>query len=268
MDQLESLGMIWAVSAARFEMGLSWARTWAREHYGSLAVPARALIGNDFALGQWLARLRTAAEVPEGEPGALDPAWRQALEEIDPHWAPRWPITWQRAYVAARTWWQEADGRVDWPALPAETVFEGEQLGHWVAAQRGAFADLEHEQQDLLLAIGIEEDPALAQAAAVEKARKAAAAGRPKKPAVSRADRFALGLAALAQFVAREGRDKPVPRSHIEVLERVVVGPDAVESTGATPVKLGSWVGNQRTRRASLSEEQIAALAEHGLVLG
>ncbi|MFJ8444406.1 hypothetical protein [Kitasatospora griseola] len=48
-------------------MGLSWARARAREHYGSLAVPARALIGPDFALGQWLARLRTAADVPAGE---------------------------------------------------------------------------------------------------------------------------------------------------------------------------------------------------------
>ncbi|GLW71398.1 hypothetical protein Kpho02_36970 [Kitasatospora phosalacinea] len=80
-------------------------------------------------------------------------------------WAPR-SIAWQRAYVAARTWWHEADGRVDWSALAAETVFEGEQLGHWVAAQRGAFADLGQEQEGLLVAIGVEEDPALAQAAA------------------------------------------------------------------------------------------------------
>ncbi|MFD8484104.1 hypothetical protein ACFV18_32745, partial [Kitasatospora sp. NPDC059673] len=150
--------------------------------------------------------------------------------------------------MAARTWWQESDGRVDWPALPTETVFEGEQLGHWVAAQRGVFAGLEQEQQDLLVGIGIEEDPVLAEASAVKKARKAAAAGRPKKPSVSRADRFALGLAALAQFVAREGRDKPVPRSHVKVLERVVVGPDAVETTEATAIKLGCWVGGGHPR--------------------
>ncbi|MFD8598154.1 hypothetical protein ACFV1L_24420 [Kitasatospora sp. NPDC059646] len=38
----------------------------------------------------------------------------------------------------------------------------GEQLGRWVAAQRGVFSDVEHEQQDLLVAIDIEEDPVLA----------------------------------------------------------------------------------------------------------
>ncbi|WP_123821468.1 helicase associated domain-containing protein [Kitasatospora cineracea] len=123
-------------------------------------------------------------------------------------------------------------------------------------------------EQNLLAEIGIEEDPVLAEAAAVKKARKAAAAGRSKKPTVSQADRFAFGVAALAKFAAREGRNKPVPQSHVDVLERVVVGPDAVEGTETTPIKLGSWVGNQRTRRPSLSPDQIAALAEHGLVLG
>ncbi|MGW3045649.1 hypothetical protein ACWC9T_37820 [Kitasatospora sp. NPDC001159] len=72
--------------------------------------------------------------MPEGEPGALDPQRRAALEEIDPWWAPRWPIVWQRTYAVARQWWLESDGRVEWAGLPLETAFEGEQLGRWVRA--------------------------------------------------------------------------------------------------------------------------------------
>lgn len=64
--------------------------------------------------------------MPEGEPGALDPERQAALEEIDPWWWPAWPITWQRSYAVARQWWLECDGRVDWTALPGDTVYEDE----------------------------------------------------------------------------------------------------------------------------------------------
>ncbi len=136
--------------------------------------------------------------MPAGQPGALVPERRRALEEIDPWWCQAWPIAWQRVYATARQWWLEADGRVDWAALPAGTVFEGEQLGRWVKAQRAGWADLDQEQRDLLAAIGIEEDQELA-------AARAAAAAKPK---VSRADRFGAGLAALAAFVERVGHVK------------------------------------------------------------
>ncbi|MGW2376008.1 helicase associated domain-containing protein [Kitasatospora sp. NPDC001683] len=72
------------------------------------------------------------------------------------------------------------DGLVDWATLPVDTVFEGEQLGRWMMAQRAGFAELDQEQQDLLTAIGIAEDQELA-------AALAAAAARSK---VSRTDRF------------------------------------------------------------------------------
>ncbi|GJF34755.1 hypothetical protein KNE206_74550 [Kitasatospora sp. NE20-6] len=50
----------------------------------------------------------------------------------------------------------EADGRVDRPALPAETVFEDEQLGRRVVAQRAGFPELDQEQQELPAALGID----------------------------------------------------------------------------------------------------------------
>ncbi|MFJ4192079.1 Helicase associated domain protein [Kitasatospora sp. NPDC089509] len=236
VDMLDALGMIWSVSDARFEAGLDWARVWAAEHGGSLAAPARAAVGG-YAIGAWLSGLRAAAEVPEGEPGALAPERRAALEEIDPWWCPRWPITWQRSYAVARQWWLESDGRVDWAQLSVETEFEGEALGRWVRAQRAGFAALDQEQQDLLTAIGVEEDQELAVA-------RAAAAAKPK---VSRADRFAQGLAALAAFVEREGHAR-VPRTHKE---------------GGT--SLGTWLNNQKARQDKLTAEQLGQLEALGV---
>lgn len=222
-------------------------------HGGSLAAPVRASIGG-YAIGTWLAELRAAAQVPAGQPGALAPKRRQALEEIDPFWCPTWPITWQRAYVTARSWWQEADGLVDWARLSEDTVFEGEQLGRWARAQRAGWPGLATDQQDLLTAIGIEEGPALV-------AAKAAAEAKPK---VSRADRFQQGLAALAAFVEREGHAR-VPRPHRESLEVVVAGPGGEESVEVVLVGLGAFLNNTKARRAKLTTGQLAQLAEHGV---
>ncbi|WP_431683789.1 helicase associated domain-containing protein [Kitasatospora sp. KL5] len=165
-------------------------------------------------------------------------------------WCPTWPITWQRAYATARQWWLEADGRVDWAALPEETVFDGEQLGRWMKAQRAGWAGLEPDQQDLLTAIGIEADEELVAAEA--------------KPEVSRVDRFARGLAALARLVEREGHVR-VPRPHKEPLEVAVAGPGGQESTEVVHVGLGAWLNNQKARRAKLTAGQLAQLVEHGV---
>ncbi|MFH8388009.1 helicase associated domain-containing protein [Kitasatospora sp. NPDC018058] len=159
------------------------------------------------------------------------------MEEIDPWWCPVWPITWQRAYATARQWWLEADGRVAWAQLPVDTVFEGEQLGRWVQAQRAGWPNLEADQRDLLSAIGIEEDQELV-------AAKASAEAKPK---VSRTDRFQLHLAALTAFAEREGHAR-VPRTHKE-----------------GGVSLGSWVNNQKARRDKLSPEQLSQLAALGV---
>ncbi len=253
VTQLDGLGMIWSVSDARFEAGLDWARIWAKGHGGSLAAPARASVGG-YAIGTWLSELRAAAQVPAGEQGALTAERRRALEEIDPWWCPTWPITWQRAYATARQWWLESDGRVDWPALPLETVFEGEQLGRWVLAQRAGWPGLEEDQRDLLAAIGIEADPELVAAKTAAEA----------KPTVSRTDRFAQGLAALARFVEREGHAR-VPRAHKEVLEAVERPDGSGEMEDGMIVALGAWANNMKARRAKLTPGQLAQLAEHGV---
>ncbi|MFE6867712.1 hypothetical protein ACFVFS_14220 [Kitasatospora sp. NPDC057692] len=77
-------------------------------------------------------------------------------------------------------------------------MYEGEQLGWRVQAQRADWPGLEENQRDLLTAICIEEDQELA-------AVKAAASAKPK---VSRGGRFAQGLAALRP-VRRAGAECP-----------------------------------------------------------
>lgn len=56
----------------------------------------------------------------------------------------------------------------------------------------------------------------------------------------------------LAQYKAREGSVK-VPRAHVERLE------------DGTEVKLGVFLSNTKTRRAKLTTDKLAALADLGL---
>ncbi|MFE2728110.1 helicase associated domain-containing protein [Kitasatospora sp. NPDC059327] len=129
-----------------------------------------------------------------------------------------------------------------------------EQLGRWVQAQRAGWPGLEDDRKDLLAAIGIEADQGLVAAKAVADA----------KPAVSRGDRFAQGLAALAAFVGREGHPR-VPRPHKEPLEAVEAGPGGEEQVVVSHFALGTWLNNQKARRAKLTPGQLAQLAEHGV---
>ncbi|MER5642774.1 Helicase associated domain protein [Kitasatospora sp. NPDC002227] len=253
VEMLDALGMIWSVSDARFETGLDWARVWAKGHGGSLAAPSRASVGG-YAIGSWLSELRASAQVPADQPGALSPDRRRALEDIDPFWCPTWPITWQRTYATARQWWLEADGRVNWAQLPVDTVFEGEQLGRWVQAQRASWPRLEGDQRDLLTAIGIEADPEL----------MAAKAAADAKPTVSRTDRFQHGLAALAQFMEREGHVR-VPRPHKEPVETVKARARGEEQVVVSHFALGTWLNNQKARRDKLTAEQLGQLQALGV---
>ncbi|WP_306432501.1 helicase associated domain-containing protein [Streptomyces sp. A1136] len=82
-------------------------------------------------------------------------------------------------------------------------------------------------------------------------------AGRPgaAAPGVGfgvRRSAFERGVDALAQYAARDGR-VVVPRTHTEEL------PDG------TPVRLGVWLSNTRTRRDELTAEQCERLAALGV---
>lgn len=74
----------------------------------------------------------------------------------------------------------------------------------------------------------------------------------PAKPSMTPSGAFEKGVAALAQYKTRTG-SVTVPRGHVEVL------PDGSE------VKLGVFLSNTKTRRAKLSSDKLAALADLGL---
>ena len=78
---------------------------------------------------------------------------------------------------------------------------------------------------------------------------------RPELEAVSAGGLYGV---ALAQWVEREGADRPVPRGHSE-------GITVDGQTEPVVVKLGVWVSNTRTRCDKLTAEQLAALRELGM---
>ncbi|MFE7394844.1 helicase associated domain-containing protein [Streptomyces sp. NPDC057582] len=81
--------------------------------------------------------------------------------------------------------------------------------------------------------------------------QKAAARASANAGAAKDSDAFTRGVAALAQYIAREGKTV-VGRGHVEKL------PDG------TTVRLGVFLSNQKTRRHRLTEQQLAALANLG----
>lgn len=228
-QRLEKLGMVWSVADERFQENLEAAKAYYEEHW-TLCAPRPATM-LDRPVGQWLSNLR--------RPGALEgrPEWKAALEAVDEHWDPAWPAEWQRHYAALRELLTDEEDHSD--VLPGFTV-HGMDVGKWLAKQRQhtVWEGLMEGQRELLEAVGVVPLPP-------ERAEPAKA---PKK-AVSA---FEKGVAALEQYKARTG-SVTVPRAHVEVL------PDGSE------VKLGVFLSNSKSRRAKLTADKLAALADLGL---
>jgi superfamily II DNA or RNA helicase len=256
--QLEKLGMIWSHFDVAWEEGLAAARGWAAEA-GHLLAPLDATF-QGYRVGIFLKNARAAArraqEIEqrraEGLPvpssaGALSEDRREQLEEIDPSWCPSWAVEWQRCFHLTRQH-LEAGGTL--PTGPGDVVHQGEDLGRWVRAQRLGFDKLTTVQQWMCEHIlGIQP------AAEHEK----------PKLRTSQADKWAINLAAATQFYQREGHLR-VPRKHVETL---AVGGTSGREDGEGPkvrqVRLGAWIGNQRSRAATLSPERIEQLSSIGM---
>ncbi|MFI1051808.1 Helicase associated domain protein [Streptomyces griseoruber] len=228
-QRLERLGMVWSVADERFQENLEAAKAYYDQHW-TLCAP-RTASALDRPLGMWLANLR--------RPGALDdhPEWKTALEAVDEDWNPAWPADWQRHYAALRELVRDEEGPAD--VLPGVTI-HGMDIGRWAAKQRqpAVWASLMDGQRERLEQLGVVPLPPEQET--------------PAKAPQGASGAFERGIAALAQYKAREG-SVTVPRGHTEQLE------DGAE------VRLGVFLSNSKSRRAKLTVDKLAALAALGL---
>ncbi|MEU5256699.1 DEAD/DEAH box helicase [Streptomyces longwoodensis] len=227
--RLEKLGMVWSLADERFQENLEAAKAYYEQHW-TLCAP-RSATALDRPVGQWLSNLR--------RPGALEghPEWKAALDAVDADWNPAWPADWQRHYAALRELVADEDGQAQ--VLPGFTV-HGMDIGKWLARQRKpeSWAALTDGQRERLQQLGI--------------TPLAPEPQEPAKPSTAPSGAFERGVAALAQYKARTGSVK-VPRAHVEELE------------DGTEVKLGVFLSNTKTRRAKLTTDKLATLANLGL---
>ncbi|MGW7360416.1 Helicase associated domain protein [Streptomyces sp. NPDC054802] len=246
--QLEKLGMIWSHFDVAWEEGLSAARGWAAEH-GHLLAPLDATY-QGYRVGIFLKNARAAARkaaeneqrraerLPvESSAGALSDERREQLEEIDPSWCPSWPVTWQRCFHLVR---MHLDAGEALPTTAGEVLRQGEDLGRWVHSVRLGWDQLTTGQQWMCeQVLGIEP----------------AAEDEKPPPRRTQADKWAMNYQAAKQYYQREGHLQ-VPRKHIE---------RTVDEDQEREHKLGAWIGNQRSRAATLTPERIEQLSAIGM---
>ncbi|MEU2681297.1 Helicase associated domain protein [Streptomyces sp. NPDC007107] len=231
-EDLEALDVVWDPADAAWEENLGAVRAYAAA-YGTLAAPVTATM-MDRPVGQFLANTRKKNGLGKNPVRAARRAAQ--LAAIDPDWNPDWPVDWQRHYAALKG--LVAPGSVLAYVEPGAMV-NGLDVGRWLVAQREGWERLAGGQRERLSELGVR--PSQKPAVAVPKAGSRRAGGA-----------FERGVAALAQYVEREGT-VVVSRSWSEVL------PDG------TSVRLGVWLSNVKSRRATLTDEEWERLAGLGL---
>ncbi|MDX3329311.1 MULTISPECIES: Helicase associated domain protein [Streptomyces] len=241
-------GMVWEPGEEAWEAKLAALRSF-RRATGHLAPRQDAVWGEGEAMvpvGQHMANLRRKGGLGKDADRAAKRA--QQLTAIDPDWDCPWPLNWQRHYRVLADL-VDADGHL--PYIAGGVVYDGDDIGTWRWRQQepGIWAQLLPEQRERLTALGIN--------APVAPSPAPAAAPATKGPGKAQ-QAFQRGLAALAQWVEREGAGRAVPRGHGE--------PIAVDGE-AEPVivKLGVWVSNTKSRRDKLTAEQLEALRKLGV---
>ncbi|MFJ4283955.1 Helicase associated domain protein [Streptomyces massasporeus] len=249
VEQLERLDMVWSHYDVAWEEGLAVAHGWAEEH-GHLLAPLDATF-RGAKVGIFLknarAAARKAAEIErrraEGLPvgsssGALSEERREQLEEIDSSWCPAWPVEWQRAFHLTRLHLEQGG---ELPTEPGTVLVQSEDLGRWVRAQRLGWDKLTTVQQWMC-----EQVLGITPAAEEEK----------PQPRRTQADKWAANLAAAKQFYEREGHLN-VPRKHVEIV--------LADEGWERQFRLGTWVSNQRSRVATLSDDRREQLSAIGM---
>ncbi|WP_189285649.1 helicase associated domain-containing protein, partial [Streptomyces anthocyanicus] len=237
-------GLVWEPGEEAWETKLAALRSYHRAH-GHMAPGQDARWddpagGKPVPVGQLLANLRRKGGLGKNSERAQTRGAQ--LTAIDPDWNCPWPLDWQRCYRhLAHLAADEPRGVV--PDIAPGVLYEGDDLGRWLQRQRRSWVELSAGQQQRLTALGVQP----AQTPAPAPAPKHATKGRPAKAQHA----FQHGLAALTQYIQREGRTV-VGRAHIEEL------PDG------SAIRLGVFLSNQKARRDRLDADQRAALAELG----
>ncbi|MFD3940166.1 Helicase associated domain protein [Streptomyces sp. NPDC058611] len=238
-------GMVWEPGEEAWEIKLAALRAY-RRATGHLAPRQDTFWGEgdseQLAIGQLLANLRRRGGLGKNPERAA--ARAQQLAAIDPDWNCPWPLDWQRHHkVLADLADTEAGGVL--PDIQPGVVFDGDELERWLQQQKkpATWARLLPEQQERLTALGVQPDKAPSPAPVSSRGAKG-----PSKAQQA----FQRGLAALTQYVEREGRTV-VGRAHREGL------PDG------TVIKLGVWVSNTKSRWDKLASEEQASLAALGM---
>ncbi|MBQ0997452.1 DEAD/DEAH box helicase [Streptomyces sp. RK62] len=240
-------GMVWEPGEEAWENKLAALRSY-RRAMGHLAPRQDAVWGEGEAMvpvGQHMANLRRKGGLGKGPERAAQRA--KQLAAVDPDWNCPWPLDWQRHYRVLADL-VDADGSL--PDIAPGVLMDGDDIGKWLQQQKqpAVWTRLLPEQQERLSTLGIK--PA-------DAPSPAPTAGRAAKGPSKAQQAFQRGLAALAQWVEREGH-RPVPRGHAE--EIVVDG-----ETEPVVVKLGVWTSNTRARRDKLTPAQLDALRELGM---
>jgi superfamily II DNA or RNA helicase len=245
-------GMVWEPGEEAWETKLAALRSY-RRATGHLAPRQDAVWGESeteglVPVGQLLANLRRKGGLGKNPERAALRA--QQLAAIDPDWDCPWPLDWQRHYRHLAHLAEDEPGGV-LPDVQPGVLMDGDDLGRWLERQKNprTWKQLSTEQQERLSKLGVQP----AQAPPPAPTTKGAAKGPTKAQQA-----FQRGLTALAQWVEREGAQRPVPRG--AVVELVVDG-----EAEPVPVRLGVWVSNTRARRDKLTAEQLDALRELGM---
>ncbi|MFE2463640.1 Helicase associated domain protein [Streptomyces sp. NPDC059402] len=249
---LPEAGMVWEPGEEAWEAKLAALRSY-RRATGHLA-PRQDAVWDDPAgnrpvpVGQHMANLRRkGAKNGLGKDPKRAKQRAAQLTVIDPDWDCPWPLDWQRHYRVLADL-VDADGHL--PDIAPGVLMDGDGIGRWLERQKqpATWAQLSNEQQERLSKLGIKP---------LQAPSPAQAAGRAAKGLSKAQQAFQRGLAALGQWVEREGH-QPVPRSHAE---EITVDGEAEPVT----VKLGVWVSNTKSRRDKLTQDQLDALRELGI---
>ncbi|MBK3602328.1 Helicase associated domain protein [Streptomyces sp. MBT98] len=245
-------GMVWEPGEEAWEAKLAALRSY-RRATGHLAPRQDAVWGEGEAMvpiGQYLANLRRKGGLGKDPKRTAERAAQ--LTAIDEDWNCPWPLNWQRHYRVLADL-VDADGAL--PYIAPGVLMDGDDIGAWRWKQQnaGVQAQLMPQQRERLAKLGIP---------IAELPSPAPAAARTPKTSTKSPSRaqeaFQRGLTALAQWVEREGGDRPVPRGAV-----VEIADDG--ESEPVPVKLGVWISNTKSRRDRLDADQLAALAALGM---